>query len=194
MTHRPDALQIAECEHVAAGPTVTLLRVAARVPPGGEDLWQRPVLVAEHPGGLDRFDALPSPPDPAGTMRAAYSVPATLIAPETTFRLKLASGALVELPAPVPGAARPPAPDAEDERMRYLEAENERLSATLEELEVWRGELERRLTESVNQLADTRARLTAAELEALTLRAEAEATRQAVRELAEASGADPSST
>jgi hypothetical protein len=125
-------------------------------------------------------------------MRAAYSVPATLIAPETTFRLKLASGALVELPAPVPGAARPPAPDAE--RVPYLEAENERLSATLEELEVWRGELERRLTESVDQLADTRARLTAAELEALTLRAEAEATRQAVRELAEATGVDLSST
>jgi chromosome segregation ATPase len=108
--------------------------------------------------------------------------------PEAAFRLELADGSLLELPAPAPGAARPPAGTA-DQRVRDLAAENERLSSTLAELEVWRGELERRLTETTDQLADARARLTAAELEALSLRAEAEATRQAARELEEATGA-----
>ncbi len=191
MTDQSDALKIAEFEHVAAGPSVTLLRVAGRVPPGVEEPEPRPALVAEHPGGLDRFEPLPSPPDPAGVIRTAYSVPAALLAPETTFRLELASGSLIELPAPVPGAARPPTAAADD-RVRHLAAENERLSSTLAELEIWRGELERRLTETTDQLADARARMSAAELEALSLRAEAEASQQAARELAQATSVAPS--
>ncbi len=190
MTDESNALKIAEFEHVAAGPSVTLLRVAGRVAPGDEAPEPRPALVAEHPGGLDRFDPLASPPDPAGVVRAAYSVPAGLIAPGTTFRLEFASGSLIALPAPMPGAARPPTAAA-DERVRHFAAENERLSSTLAELETWRGELERRLTETTDLLADARARLTAAELEALSLRAETEATRQAARELAEATGGGP---
>ena len=108
VTDQSDALHIAEFEHVAAGGSVTLLRVAGRVATGVQQPQPRPALQAEHPGGLDRFEPLPSPPDPAGVIRAAYSVPATLLAPGTTFRLELASGSLIELPAPVPGAARPP--------------------------------------------------------------------------------------
>jgi hypothetical protein len=190
VTDESDALKIAEFEHVAAGPSVTLLRVAGRVPPGVQQPQPRPALMAEHPAGLDRFDPLPSPPDPAGVVRAAYSVPATMIAPATTFRLELASGSLIELPDPVPGVARQQTPVA-DERVRHLAAENERLSSTLAELETWRGELERRLTETTDQLADARARLSAAELETLSLRAQAEASQQAARELAQASGAGP---
>ncbi len=190
MTDESDALKIAEFEHVAAGPSVTLLRVAGRVPPGVQQPQPRPALMAKHRAGLDRFDPLPSPPDPAGVVRAAYSVPATLIAPATTFRLELASGSLIELPAPVAGVARPPTAAA-DERVRHLAAENERLSSTLAELEIWRGELERRLTETTDQLADARARLSAAELEALSLRAQAEASQQAARELGQATGAGP---
>lgn len=189
MTDQPDALTIAEFEHVTAGPSVTLLRVAGRVLPGSAQPATRPALVAEHPGGLDRFEPLPAPPDPPGVMRAAFSVPAPLIVPEAAFRLELADGSLIELPAPAPGAARPAT--AADEPMRDLAAENERLSSTLAELEIWRGELERRLTETTDQLAEARARLTAAELEALSLRAEAEATRQAARELAEVAGPRP---
>jgi hypothetical protein len=124
-------------------------------------------------------------------IRTAYSVPAALLSPETTFRLELASGSLIELPAPVPGAARPPTA-APDDRVRHLAAENERLSSTLAELEIWRGELERRLTETTDQLADARARMSAAELEALSLRAEAEASQQAARELAQATSVAPS--
>ena len=60
------------------------------------------------------------------------------------------------------------------------------------ELEIWRGELERRLTETTDQLADARARMSAAELEALSLRAEAEASQQAARELAQATSVAPS--
>jgi hypothetical protein len=188
VTDESDALKIAEFEYVAAGPSVTLLRVAGRVPPGVQQ--PRPALTAEHPAGLDRFDPLPSPPDPGGVVRAAYSVPATLIAPGTTFRLELASGSLIELPAPVAGVARPQTAAA-DERVRHLAAENDRLSSTLAELEIWRGELERRLTETTDQLADARARLSAAELEALSLRAQAEASEQAAHELAQATGTGP---
>ena len=191
MTDKSDALKIAEFEHVAAGPSVTLLRVVGWVPPGVEEPELRPALVAEHPGGLDRFEPLPSPTDPAGVVRTAYSVPAALLSPETTFRLELASGSLIELPAPVPGTARPPTAAADD-RVRHLAAENERLSSTLAELEIWRGELERRLTETTDQLADARARMSAAELEALSLRAEAEASQQAARELAQATSVAPS--
>jgi hypothetical protein len=206
VTDPSDALTIAEFEHVTAGPSATLLRVAVHVAAGTAQPPARPALVAEHPGGLDRFDPLPAPPDPAGVMRAAYSVPAPLIAPEAAFRLELADGSLIELPAPTRGAARPATAAGSgsaagagagagtagpDERVRQLTAENERLTSTLAELEVWRGELERRLTETTDQLADARARLTAAELDSLSLRAEAEATREAAGELAEASDAGP---
>ncbi|MGZ4298576.1 MAG: hypothetical protein ACXVE4_14460 [Solirubrobacteraceae bacterium] len=194
MTDAAESLKIAEFEHVAAGPAVMLLRVRAGVPAAGQGPDQRPQLVAEHGGGLQRFAALPSPPDPPGVLRAAYSVPPTLIAPETTFTLELGDGTLVALPAPTAGTARRPAAPlpadvggpAAPLPSGGPEAENAELSARLAELEIWSGELERRLADTTDQLADARARLATAELDALSTRAEAEALQQAARELAEA--------
>ena len=91
----------------------------------------------------------------------------------------------------MPGAARPPAAVA-DERVRHSRPRTRGCTSTLAELETWRGELERRLTEATDQLADARGRLSAAGLEALSLRAEAEATQQAPRELAQATSVGPS--
>ncbi|MGZ4167150.1 MAG: hypothetical protein ACXVFO_10935 [Solirubrobacteraceae bacterium] len=205
MTDAAESLKIAEFEHVAAGPAVMLLRVRAGVPAAGQGPDQRPQLVAEHDGGLQRFAALPSPPDPPGVLRAAYSVPPTLIAPETTFTLELGDGTLVALPAPTAGTARRPAAPLPAEGGGPAaplpadvgsptaplpsggpEAEDAELSARLAELEIWSGELERRLADTTDQLADARARLATAELDALSTRAEAEALQQAARELAEA--------
>jgi chromosome segregation ATPase len=125
------------------------------------------------------------------------------------FWLELADGEIVELGSPAPGAARRPAPEGEREgsqpdqvatltealteardRATQLQGENETTTATLEELEIWRGELERRLADTTTELAETRARLAdahaAAEMEALVARAEADALEQAARELTEA--------
>jgi len=198
VTDESEALRIAEFEHVAADSSVTLLRVSGTLAPTPQASAQRPTLIAEHGGGRQRFPALPSPPDPPGGLRAAYSVPAAVDAPATSYTLELDDGSWVPLPTPTLGAARRPAapaavrsPEATSrERAAWLESENERLSATLAELEVWRGELERRLAHTTDQLAEARSRLLAAEMEALSTRAEAAATAQAARELAEAMAAD----
>ena len=183
MTDDTESLTIDEFEHVAAGPSVTLLRVRADLSGAAQAPDRRPELVAEHAGALERFAAVPSPPDPPGVLRAAYSVPRTLIAPEIRFSLELDGGAIVPLPAPSPGAARGPGPADEADPLR---AENARLSARLAELEIWSGELERRIADTTDQLADARSRLVAAELDALSARAEAQAAEQAARELAAA--------
>jgi hypothetical protein len=183
VTDDTGSLTIDEFEHVAAGPSVTLLRVRADLSGGAQAPDRRPELVAEYPGGLERFAALPSPPDPPGVLRAAYSVPATLIAPEITFTLELDGGLVVPLHPPSAGAARRPEPADEADPVR---AEHATLSARLAELEIWSGELERRIADTTDQLADARSRLAAAELDALSARAEAQAAEQAARELAAA--------
>jgi hypothetical protein len=219
------SLAIGEFEHVAVSPSVVLLRVSGRSSqPRPSPDW-RPTLVAEHGSGPERFAALPSPPDPEGVLRAAYSVPAALMTAHARFWLELQDGEIVELGDPAPGTPRRPAPQAappaeddarasEDDtgagqdaeqlatlsaalaeardRASQVQGENETLSATLEELEIWRGELERRLADTTTELAETRGRLAqahaTAEMDALVARAEADALEQAARELIDAAG------
>lgn len=199
------SIVIGEFEHVAVGSSVVLLRVSGRSSrPRPAPEW-RPALLADHGSGPERYAALPSPPDAEGVVRAAYSVPATLVGGGTRFRLELENGEICELPPPTPGAARRPAPEGERaetggdqadtlsearDRATRLQSENATLTATLEELEIWRGELERRLADTTTELADTKARLARAQadaaLEALVARAEADALEQAARELIDA--------
>lgn len=208
------SLTIGEFEHVPAGSDGVLLRVSGRLPAAGANPERRPGLLADGGRGVERFEALPAPTDVAGVLRAAYAVPATLIAGNARFWLDPGDGSTVRLPAPTPGIARRaaaggPAPDASERldtlsaalteargRTAGLRAENEKLSATLEELEIWRGELERRLSDTTTELAETRARLAearaAAEMEALVARAEAAALEQAAHELIEAADRTPS--
>jgi hypothetical protein len=214
MTHDSDSVTIAEFEHVAVGSSVVLLRVNGRSSRQRSAPDWRPTLVA-HPqagdgdgDGAQRFPALASPPDAEGVLRAAYSVPAALVDAGTRFFLELDDGDTVELGAPTAGAARRPVPgepaDAEPQQVATLTAalgeareqatrlqgENETMTATLEELEIWRGELERRLADTTTELAETRARLAeahaTAQMEALVARAEADALEQAARELTQA--------
>jgi hypothetical protein len=209
VTDARESLAIGEFEHVAAGPSVVLLRVNGRSSrPRPSPDW-RPTLVADHGSGPERFAALPSPPDAEGVLRAAYSVPAALVTAEARFWLELQDGETVALGIPAPGTPRRAAgesqapADASDQqatlsaaltetraRATQLQGENETLSATLEELEIWRGELERRLADTTTELAQARARLAeahaAAEMDALVTRAEADALEQAAYELAQA--------
>ena len=213
MTDESQSLVIGEFEHVAVGPSVALLRVNGRSwQPRPAPDW-RPTLVADDGSGPQRFAALPSPPDAEGVLRAAYSVPAELVTAEARYWLELQDSEIVELGAPVPGTPRrggapagaPTAAEPSDqlaslsaalaearERATRLQAENETLSATLAELEIWRGELERRLADTTTELADTRGRLAqaraAAEMDVLVARAEADALEQAARELIDATG------
>jgi hypothetical protein len=209
VTDESQSIVIGEFEHVAVGSSGLLLRVSGRSSRPRPAADWRPTLVADHGSGPERFAALRSPPDAEGVLRAAYSVPAALLGPATRFWLELDDGRAVELPEPAPGAARRPAPvgapaaPAPDqlatltaalaesrERAEQLQRENETMTATLDELEIWRGELERRLADTTTELADTRARLAQtqarAELEALVTRAEADALEQAARELTQA--------
>lgn len=209
MTEASQSVEIGEFEHVAVGSSVALLRVSGRSSrPRPAPDW-RPVLLAGDGDDRRRFTALPSPPDGEGVLRAAYSVPADLVAAGTRFWLELDDGQLAELGSPTPGTARRGARGTEREaaapdqvagltaalteareRATQLQGENETMAATLEELEIWRGELERRLADTTTELADTKARLARAQadaaLEALVARAEADALEQAARELIDA--------
>jgi len=210
VTEASQSVAIGEFEHVAVGSSVALLRVSGRTArPRPRPDW-RPDLIVDNGDGHQRFAALPSPPDGEGALRAAYSVPADLVAAGPRFWLELEDGRPVQLGSPTPGTARRPArashatpedgePDVDGlsaalaearGRASELEGQNETMTATLEELEIWRGELERRLADTTTELAETRARLAeahaAAEMEALVARAEADALEQAARELTEA--------
>jgi hypothetical protein len=106
------ALKIKQFEHVSAAPSVALLRITGKAPRRRDaSPDERPTLLADDGREVARFAALPSPPDDRGVLRAAYSVPAAVIKPETVFSLELADGHVIALPAPVSRAgARPAAP------------------------------------------------------------------------------------
>lgn len=195
MTDPWRSAKITRCEQVPAAPSVTLLRIEAR-----ESRWRSgdatppPILLADDGESVNRFAPLPAAPDERGMLRIAYSVPADAIAPQTVFSLRLADGSVLSLPRPTIGApwgdettpatAEPPAAHAQDESERLaaerdeavraaeaLRQENERLQATVDELEVWRGELERRLAATTTELGTARTRLRENEQELGRLRA-----------------------
>ncbi|HZE05206.1 MAG TPA: hypothetical protein VE127_08285, partial [Solirubrobacteraceae bacterium] len=169
MTDPWRSAKITHFEHVpAAAAAVALLRIEAK------GSWWRsgdptapPVLLADDGERVGRFAPLPASPDDRGMLRIAYSVPAETIAPQTVFSLRLADGSVLSLPRPTAGTPRvdetrpaaapgPPAPAPAAEELRQ---ENERLRATVDELEVWRGELERRLAATTTELGAAATRL-----------------------------------
>ena len=93
-------------EQVPVAATVGLLRVSAHsgsdAPPGEP----RPSLVADDGRTVSHFTAIPAPPDVDGTLRAAFSVPADILTPETVFSLQFADGLVIALPTPTLGTAR----------------------------------------------------------------------------------------
>ena len=108
-------MRVESFEYLAVGEGLALLRLA------GEWEGEAPAsvrLLAWHAGGEHELLALPEPPsdgeDPL--WRSAYSAPTELLDGSASFRLAVAEGVLVELPAPVErGAAGPAPPPAAEE-------------------------------------------------------------------------------
>jgi hypothetical protein len=106
------SLKIKQFEHVAAAPSLALLRITGKASRRSGAAEERPALVADDGQNVTRFAALPSPPDDKGVLRAAYSVPAAVLTADTVFSLELKDGHVIALPAPVARAtAAPPTPD-----------------------------------------------------------------------------------
>jgi chromosome segregation ATPase len=105
LTENPAAMELEEFEQVPAVPGTALLRVLAHRPQR-RDSDQRPTLLAGDGETVHRFAPLPAPPDPSGTLRAAYPVPVLLLGPHSTYALELSGGRVVDLPAPTPGSRR----------------------------------------------------------------------------------------
>jgi hypothetical protein len=215
-------VKVRQFEQVMAAPSMALLRVTGTAERRSGVPTERPTLLADDGQDVSRFPALSSPPDARGVLRAAYSVPASVIKPQTVFSLQLADGHVIALPTPTPrpGAEQPPALPADplgaeraaDDRTgpeaqaalreeladanrraedalleaaaardetEVLERRNSELAdslreqrATLDELEIWRGELERRLASMSTELGDAKTRLREGEQELRRVRAE----------------------
>jgi len=204
------SIKLRDFEYVVVSPTTMLLRLGGRGPRWGAG-GSRPTLVATSRDAINRFNAIPSPPDTRGLLRAAYSVPPELVSPTTKFSLHFDDGHVIVLPEPTEGVARPttrgaavpgapvPVPPvvdpsdvgppgtvppgaeaqavaavpaavesieqpqaderlaAAEARFAELEAEARRAVAQVQELETWRGELERSLTAATDELSEVRA-------------------------------------
>jgi hypothetical protein len=217
-------VKIEQFEYLMAGSSLAMLRVRGRPTRRRSTAEQRPTLVADDGLSVQRFSAIPSPPDERGVLRAAYSVPGVLITSQTRFSLQVADGSEMELPEPSPTprtgqpvaervleptdaqrmvaehqAARVIAEEAaERARAQSLvlsqrvadmergqaESQSQTSASTLDELETWRGELERRLTATTSELGSANTRLRENEDEIRQLRgdlAEAEARAELAR-------------
>ncbi|HEY3727911.1 MAG TPA: hypothetical protein VGL51_12100 [Solirubrobacteraceae bacterium] len=157
MTDGWRSIKIRSFEHVTAGASTSLLRLsgtAAQRPTAP----RRPQLVLDNDGERYRYAALAAPDDPPGTLRAAYSLPSSLIGPTSTYWLEHPDGSLTELPRPAASHSHAePTQTAAQAALAAAEAENQQLSATLEELDTWRGELERRLAATTDELSAAKA-------------------------------------
>ncbi len=124
MIEAPSDFELVEFEQVEAAPGTALLRVTAR--PGRDPSAAPPALLIADGGPVpQRVEPLPSPPDPAGMLRVAFSAPLDVVRRGTTFALELVDGSVVRLPAP--SRRRPPRSHdgiaAEAERRRLADAD-----------------------------------------------------------------------
>lgn len=117
---KPAAIELTEFERVDAAPGTALLRLAAR-PTQGISVAEPPMLVVNDGQRVHRLSALPAARDPSGLWRAAFSAPATLLGPHSSYSLELSDGSVLDLPAPTPrprmAAARPGEAGATEERL-----------------------------------------------------------------------------
>ena len=93
-------------ESVSVGGKTALLRLSADASPSAGSEGPRPLLVADDGDSVFRYVAIPAPPDSGGELRAAYSVPGSLITPDTVFSLEFDDDYVISLPEPTAGAAR----------------------------------------------------------------------------------------
>lgn len=98
MTVEPLSIELEEFELVQAAPGTALLRVTAIAPPPTP---REPTLLVNDGDHVHRVRPLPSPPDPEGWLRVAYSLRAEVLDRAPTFTLELWPGAFLELPEPL---------------------------------------------------------------------------------------------
>lgn len=97
MSDGPSPIDLEEFEIIPAAPGTALLRVTARVP-----VWapREPTLLIRDDARVHRLRPLPSPREPEGWLRAAYSVRTAVLDRDPSFALELSQGAVFELPEP----------------------------------------------------------------------------------------------
>ena len=180
---------ITSFEHVPISDTIGLLRVTAWSSSHGTSDQPRPTLVADDGHTVWRYAAVPAPADFDEILRAAYSVHAAAVTPETVFSFEFDDGFVIALPPPTAGAARlnwqaqdlTPLPDSptptggesDDERRLALQGKITELSEELAETRL-------RLQAHGGGAAQTQTHFLALHLAAAETRAEL----QAVHELA----------
>ena len=98
--------EITSFEHVSVGGKTALLRLNADASPQGGHEGPRPMLVADDGETVNRFVAIPAPADTDDELHAAYSVPSSLVTPDTVFFLEYDDEYVVSLPEPAAGASR----------------------------------------------------------------------------------------
>jgi hypothetical protein len=98
VTVEPPSIELEEFELVQAAPDTALLRVTARAPAA---MPPDPTLLIDDGNQVHRVRPLPSPPDPEGWLRAAYSLRTEVLDRAPAFTLELWPGAFVELPVPM---------------------------------------------------------------------------------------------
>src|SRR3954452_15586372 len=99
------SIKVRSFEYVSASPSTSLLRLSGK-PARRQSSSQRPKLRLESARQTYHYAALPAPADPRGTLRAAYSVPSSLIETDSKFWLEHTDGSITELPYPTPGESR----------------------------------------------------------------------------------------
>ncbi|MBV9309882.1 MAG: hypothetical protein JOZ73_03580 [Solirubrobacterales bacterium] len=97
MSDRPSPIDLEEFELIPAAPGTALLRVTARVPAWAS---REPTLLIRDEARVHRLRPLPSPREPEGWLRAAYSVRTGVFERNPSFALELSQGAVLELPEP----------------------------------------------------------------------------------------------
>jgi predicted nucleic acid-binding Zn-ribbon protein len=164
-------IELEEFEHVMATAGTALLRVRARRPSGSREVDQRPTLLTNDGETVHRFAPLAAPADPRGTLRAAYPVPIRLLGPRSTYALELSSGAVLELPAPIPGfghVASLARRDRDRAAAVRLERQAQETAQKLADADATVAEAEQRATSSAVEAAALQTRVEALEHELST--------------------------
>lgn len=183
MSTGPSPIELDEFELIQGAPGTALLRVTARVP-----AWvpREPTLLIRDGTRVHRLRPLPSPPEPEGWLRAAYSLRTAVLERDPSFSLELSQGSILELPDPHGDSPPPrtvdPGPE-HAEALRVIELEAAVLEANrwalaaqqeVEQLTARTRRLEQALENAGRRSADVTDRIRLAAVERARARDEAE--------------------
>jgi hypothetical protein len=178
----PSSIELEEFELVQATPGTVLLRVTARAP---ASIPREPTLLVDDGEHVHRVRPLPSPPDPDGWLRAAYSLRSEILDDMPAFMLEVWPGAFFDLPDPLE-RGRPVLRRASlEDTAALIELEAAALEANRTAVA-----LQAELEHALDRAAEAEENLRLARGETRQLAAERDELREALRELHE-EGAAP---